>query len=110
MEQEKKTKEKIDMLDKIYRMRQEDIEQESKQDRKELESQLNHIQLEEIEYQIEDKLVEKQKNSNEKEEIIQEIEQLIENYEIQISYYSEKNYKQGFKDGLRLYNQCIKEE
>ncbi len=110
MEQEKKTKEKIDMLDKIYRMRQEDIEQESKQDRKELESQLNHIQLEEIEYQIEEKLVEKQENSNEKEEIIQEIEQLIENYEIQISYYSEKNYKQGFKDGLGLYNQCIKEE
>lgn len=110
MEQDKKTKEKIDMLDKIYRMRQEDIELESKQDRKELEPKLNHIQLEEIEYHIEDKLIDKQEDSNQKGAIIEEIEQLIENYEIQISYYSEKNYKQGFKDGLGLYNQCLEEE
>lgn len=110
MEQEKKAKEKIDMLDKIYRMRQEDIELESNQDRKELEPKLNHIQLEEIEYHIEDKLIDKQEDSNQKGAIIEEIEQLIENYEIQISYYSEKNYKQGFKDGLGLYNQCLEEE
>lgn len=103
MEQENITKEKIDMLDKIYRMRLEEMEQESNQDRKVLEPQLNKIRLEEIENQIQNKAIQK-------EEIIQGIEKLIENYEIQISYYSEKNYKQGFKDGLGLYNQCLEEK
>lgn len=96
------------MIDRIYCMRQEEIEMESKQDRKVLNSKLNKVQLEEIEKEIEDKLIEKDKNS--KRKIINQIELLIENYEIEISYYSEKNYKQGFKDGLGLYNQCLEEE
>lgn len=105
---EKDTKEEINMIDRIYCMRQEEIEMESKQDRKVLNSKLNKVQLEEIEKEIEDKLIEKDKNS--KRKIINQIELLIENYEIEISYYSEKNYKQGFKDGLGLYNQCLEEE
>jgi len=97
----------IDMLDKIYCMRQEEMELESKQDRERLESKLNKVQLEKIENEIENKLIEKEKNKQKAKEIIKQIEQLIENYEIQISYYSEKNYKQGFKDGMGLYNQCL---
>lgn len=104
MEQERKE----DIIDKIYCIRQEDIEAESSKHRNELKTKLNTVQLEEIKEEIENKLVEKE--SDDKKKIIQQIEKLIENYEIQISYYSEKNYKQGFKDGLRLYNQCIKEE
>lgn len=108
MKLEKDTKEEIDMIEKIYCMRQEEMELEGKQDRKELKAKLNEVQLEEIEKQIEDKLVEKEENI--KKKIIEQIELLIENYEIQISYYSEKNYKQGLKDGLRLYSQCLNEE
>lgn len=108
MELEKKPKEEVDMLDKIYGMRQEEMELESKQDRKKLKLKLNEIQLEEIEREIENKLIEKEKNG--KRKIMEQIALLIENYEIQISYYSEKNYKQGFKDGLGLYNQCLNEE
>lgn len=104
---DRKTKEE-DMLNKIYCIRQEEMELESKQDRKELKAQLNEVQLEEIEKEIENKLIEKEKNG--KKKIIDQIALLIENYEIQISYYSEKNYKQGFRDGLGLYNQCVKEE
>ena len=108
MELEKRLKGEVDMLDKIYGMRQEEMELESKQDRKELKSKLNEVQFEEIEKEIENKLIEKEKNG--KKKIIEKIALLIENYEIQISYYSEKNYKQGFRDGLGLYNQCLKEE
>lgn len=108
MELEKKLKGEIDMLDKIYGIRQEEMELESKQDRKELKSKLNEIRLEEIEKEIENKLIEKEKDG--KKKIIDQIALLIENYEIQISYYSEKNYKQGFKDGLGLYNQCLNKE
>ena len=107
VEQEKKIKGE-EMLDKIYQMRQEEIELESQQDRKALKTKLNEVKLEEIEKEIEDKLIEKERDN--KKKIIQQIELLIENYEIQISYYSEKNYKQGFKDGLGLYNQCLNEE
>lgn len=108
MEREKEQKKEVDMLDKIYGMRQEEMELESKQDRKELKSKLNGVKFEEIEKEIENKLMEKEKNG--KKKIIEQIGLLIENYEIQISYYSEKNYKQGFKDGLGLYNQCLNEE
>ena len=41
---------------------------------------------------------------------MKELEELIENYEIQIAYYSQKNYKRGFKDAINLYTQSLKEE
>lgn len=107
MELEKEIKGE-EMLDKIYHMRQEELELESKQDRKVLKTKLNEVQLEDIEKEIEYKLIGKEKDD--KKKIMKQIELLIENYEIQISYYSEKNYKQGFKDGLGLYNQCLNEE
>ena len=110
LEKENKTNEEIDMLDKIYHIRQEDMELENKQDRKVLEAKLNVVRLEEIESQIEDNLIEKGNNHKSRKEIINQIELLIENYEIQISYYNEKNYKQGFKDGLGLYNQCLNQK
>ncbi len=54
-------------------------------------------------------IIDKSDNINEKKEVICKIEKLIENYEIQIAYYSKKNYKQGFKDAFLLYTQCIKD-
>ena len=98
-----KVEKTLDMLDKIYLTRQEELESESHQDREILKQKLNNIKIEEIEEIIKN-------NSNENsttKEIINKIEMLIENYELQIDYYNEKNYKQGFKDAICLYTQCL---
>ena len=109
-----KMNERLDMLDKIYLARQEELEQEDRQIREMLKKQLNKINLEEIEEAIENQF---QKIENiqcknetilkEKEAIIHKIELLVENYELQIAYYSEKNYKSGFKDAVCLCAQCF---
>ena len=101
-----KMNERLDMLDKIYLARQEELEQEDRQ--------INKINLEEIEEAIE-KQFQKIENIQcrnetilkEKEAIIHKIELLVENYELQIAYYSEKNYKSGFKDAVCLCAQCF---
>ena len=109
-----KMNERLDMLDKIYLASQEELEQEDRQIREMLKKQLNKINLEEIEEAIE-KQFQKIENIQcknetilkEKEAIIHKIELLVENYELQIAYYSEKNYKSGFKDAVCLCAQCF---
>ncbi len=93
---------KIDMLEKIYEIRQEDFEVESSKDREYLNQILNEVKVEKIEEKINEVL-----NKEEAKNIIKTIELLVENYEIQIAYYSKKNYKQGFKDAICLYTQCL---
>lgn len=103
---------KLDMLEKIYETRELDFEEENKKDRQALSKMTHNIKGEEIEEKIKkalEKATDKNRNQ-EKEKIIEEIELLIENYEIQIAYYSQKNYKRGFKDAISLYTQCLKEE
>lgn len=109
-----KINERLDMLDKIYLARQEELEQENRQTRENVKRQLNKVSLEEIEEAIEKQFqtIEKFQCKNqtiikEKEAIIHKIELLIENYELQIAYYSEKNYKTGFKDAVCLCAQCF---
>lgn len=98
---------KLDMLEKIYETRELDFEEENKKDRQALSKITHNIKEEEIKEQIK-KAMEKN-TKQEKEKILEEIELLIENYEIQIAYYSQKNYKRGFKDAMSLYTQCLKE-
>ena len=93
---------KLDMLNKIYDLRQQDFEKEDKKDRIILSKILNDIKIEDIEKSI--------NNLQEEQKLAKQIELLIENYEIQIAYYSQKNYKQGFKDAMRLYTQCLEDE
>ena len=112
MEFTDKINQKLDMLDKIYLARQEELEQENKEMKENLKKQLNKVSLEEIEEVVEKQLqkIENNQFANkeiEKEEIIHKIELLIENYELQIAYYSEKNYKRGFKDAICLCTQCF---
>ena len=109
-----KINQKLDMLDKIYLARQEELEQENKEMKENLKKQLNKVSLEEVEEAIEKQFQKIENNQlvnkeilNEKEEIINKIELLIENYELQIAYYSEKNYKRGFKDAICLCIQCF---
>ncbi len=99
-------KKELDMLEKIYDARQEDFELENRKDREILKEKQNNVRLEDIEGLIKTDL-EKDIKLDQKEELINMIEQLVENYEIAISYYSEKNYKQGFKDAVSLLMQCL---
>lgn len=112
-----KINERLDMLDKIYLARQEELEQENTQTRETLKKKLNKISLEEIEEAIENQFQKIEKIQckqeailKEKGAIIHKIELLIENYELQIAYYSEKNYKSGFKDAICLCAQCFNNE
>lgn len=102
MEQTKRGDSYVDMLGKIYDVRQEELQVEDKKDRVILKSELNGIELERIEETI--------KNLNEdinvKEKVIKDIQKLVEDYELKIAYYSEKNYKIGFKDAFSLWKQC----
>lgn len=95
-------KENIDMLDKIYTARQYDFESRANMDRKELADKLNHITIEEVEAVIQKNIEEEYK----KQELMEKLDKLVENYEIKMAYYMEKGYKQGFKDGVNLLKQC----
>ncbi len=104
MEQMNKKSNNVDMLDKIYDVRQEELQEESSMDRTILKNELNGIELEKIEETI------KSLNNdiNLKEKVIKDIQKLVEDYEIKIAYFSEKNYKIGFKDAFSLCKQCEK--
>ncbi len=106
MDLKQQMKRELDMLEKIYNARQEDFELENKKDREILKEKQNNVRLENIEELIKADL-ENGIKLGQKEELINMIEQLVENYEIEISYYSEKNYKQGFKDAVSLLMQCL---
>ena len=101
---EKNINKRPDMLNKIYELRQDEFEAENSKDRKALSKILNEVKLEEIEDKI-NELSKKDAKS-----IIQKLDLLVENYEIQIAYYSQKNYKQGFKDAICLCMQCLQDD
>lgn len=112
MKKEETLTRKLDMLEKIYETRELDFEEENKKDRMIL-SELSHgVSLEEIEANLKQllKKIEKDKQTKEDKSILEQLERLIENYEIQVAYYSQKNYKRGFKDAVQLYTQCLRED
>ena len=102
MEQTKRESDSIDMLSKIYDVSQDELQSEDGMDRRILKSELNGIELEKIEETI--------KSLNEdivvKEKVINDVQKLVEDYQLKIAYYSEKNYKIGFKDAFSLCRQC----
>ena len=97
-------KQTVDVLSKIYDARQEELKEQDSIDRIILRNELNGIELEKIEETI--------KSLNEdikvKEKVMKDIQKLVEDYAIKIAYYSEKNYKIGFKDAFSLCKQCEK--
>ena len=94
--------EELDMLDKIYNARQQDFERRANMDRQILADKLNNITIEEVEGVIKENIEEQYK----KQELMEKLDKLVENYEIKMAYYMEKGYKQGFKDGVNLLKQC----
>jgi len=95
-------KESMNMLDKIYEARQYDFEKRADIARKELAEKLNNITIEEVEKMIKENIEEQYR----KQELMEKLDKLVENYEIKMAYYMEQGYKQGFKDGVNLLKQC----
>lgn len=104
MEQTKSGNSYVDMLGKIYDARQEELQSEDKNDRVMLKNELNGIELEKIEETIKGL----NEDINVKEKVMKDIQKLVEDYAIKIAYYSEKNYKIGFRDAFSLCKQCEK--
>ena len=94
--------EKVDMLAKIYEIRQCDFEELSSMEREEIKEKISHITIEEIQEIIEKNIAEQSII----EDLSEKLDKLIEDYEIKMAFYMEKRYKQGFQDAIRLIHQC----
>lgn len=92
----------LNVLEKLYNARQCDFEQRANAERRELASKLNGVTLEEMEKAI----IEAVKEQEKKQEVLEKLDKLVENYEIKMAYYMEERYKQGFKDGVNLIKEC----
>lgn len=92
--------EELRMLDKIYNIREEEININDA----ELRNKLNEVILDEIKNYIENNMDNKENQEN----IFKKLDLLIEKYEIKMGNYLEKGYKQGFKDTVNLILECMK--
>ena len=90
--------ENLNMLNTIYQAREEELGIISEDFRK----KLNDVTIEEIQNLIEKNL----ESSTEKRKVLNDLELLIENYEMKMSNFS---YKQGFKDAFDLFLECTRE-
>ena len=95
-------KDELKKKEKIYNARQCDFEKRANIERKELASKLNEVTLEEMEKIT----IETIKEQEKRQEVLEKLDQLVENYEIKMAYYMEERYKQGFKDGVNLMKEC----
>ncbi len=87
-----------EMLNAIYSLREENIGLIDE----DLNEKLNSVTIEEIEAKIEENV----ENKDKKREIVTDINNLVENYEIKMANFMEKAYKQGFKDAFNLGIEC----
>ena len=66
---------------------------------------LNDVTIKEIQNLIEKNL----ESSTEKRKVLNDLELLIENYEMKMSNFMENSYKQGVKDAFDLFLECTRE-
>ena len=93
--------ENLNMLNTIYQAREEELGIISEDFRK----KLNDVTIEEIQNLIEKNL----ESSTEKRKVLNDLELLIENYEMKMSNFMENSYKQGFKDAFDLFLEYTRE-
>lgn len=91
------------LLDKLFNYREEELSENMDKDAKCFKKILKNVRQEDIVNLI-DTLPEDYKEI--KKEILNKLDNLIANYNIKISYYNKKYYKQGFKDAIDLFNSC----
>lgn len=87
------------IIEKIYNLNEEEIDQILKKTQKQINQKIKKIDY---------KILEKIEDKNIKKEIIKLIEEEQENYNIKISEYNKEMYKKGFKDGINMIIEVIK--
>ncbi len=90
--------ESLDILDEIYKSRQEKLGICTK----EIREKLNDMSIEEMQEILNESI----ENTEKKNQTLNDLDMLIENYEIKMSSYIEEAYKQGFKDAFSLFMEC----
>ncbi len=85
------------LIEKIYFMQEEVIDEIIKKANKDLERKLQKIDLEKI-----------FENNSETEELKEIFSKIEDNYNLKISKYNKEIYKQGFIDGVHLILECYK--
>lgn len=95
-----KLTENLEMLNKLYEARQENLGKISNA----LQSKLNDVSVEEVQKLIQENI----ENNKNRDKVIKELDLLIEDYEIKMSDFMEQSYKQGFKDAFNLFVECTK--
>lgn len=97
--------ENINMLDTIYDKRQIELEKEANMDRQMLATKLHPSNIEQVKEAINQYI----QDQEERESILNILDEVIENYQIRAGFYNEKYYKQGFKDAIKLCLECCQE-
>lgn len=92
--------EKNSILDDIYNIKLEELSKCTE----DIKEKLNNVSIEELQTVIEKNI----DNIGIKNKLLDEINLLIENYEIKMIEYAENAYKQGFKDAFNLFAECLK--
>ena len=95
-------KNKFEMIDKMYNIREEMLGKVTK----ELKEKLNNVDIQDIKDSIEKYI----NNKESSYKIIEELDLLEEDYEIKIAEYNKEAYKQGFKDAFELFLECIQKK
>ena len=98
-------KEKQNLVDCYFVLRQDDLMEQMQQDRNCLRKVLKQTSSKELE----DTINQLPEECNDiKNELYQKFEDLVGDYEIKLAYYNKKYYKQGFFDAIQL--NCICKE
>ena len=92
--------ENLDILNKIYSTREEELGKMTEI----LKDKLNNVTGEDVQNLIEKSL----DNSKEKNKVLEDLDMLVENYEMKMSSFMENSYKQGFKDAFDLFLECTR--
>lgn len=94
------------LLDEFFLMREEEMVEDMPNDQKTFTKILKNVKRKDC-IGLVSQLPEEY--SKIKQELVNEIEDMVTNYEIQIAYYNKKYYKQGFLDATKL-NATINEK
>lgn len=99
---EENIKKNFEIIDKIYSTREEKLGQSTE----ELKEKLNNVDIQDIKDKISKYIEDKEKI----EEIVEKLNLLEEDYEIKMATYMKDCYKQGFKDAIELFLECLQDQ
>ncbi len=95
--------EEYKLIDKLFEFREEDGIKDIQADMSYLKNRVKGVKREEIKDLIYNM---QQEKKEEKEQLLNSIDDLIADYNIMLAYYNKKYYKQGFEDALEVKRKC----